>query len=1589
MKDIIGHGGGKGGGGQTFRESENTLRANVIVSSLEAWGEGPIVGPVAGAKSIYLNQTPLQNGDGSFNFGGKVAFEYRSGLPVQDTVKGFEEAGDPVTVNTEITNAAPVIQTVGDAATTVIGLTIALPQGLYEQDTTNNELRGAAVELLVEVKLSSSGVWQKARSITYNDKITSAYQETFRINRPSGSGLWDVRVSRVTADSAASSLRNNTFWAFHTELQPVANVTYPNVAYGAIQLDAAAVNSSAIPVRSAEVYGLIVQVPTNYNVRTRAYTGVWDGLFKNDWTNDPAWILYDLITNTRYGLGLDESLVDAYSFYSASLYNSELLSFTNKSGVLTSAPRFSFNFSINNGELAPELLNKVASVMNAKVMWMGGQITVLQDRPTDYTHLFTKANVIGEFKYVGTALQQRNTVVNVTWNDPSSRYQQRVSSVEDTVAIAKYGYNPANIAAFGCTGEAQAIRYGKWYLDTLLNSTETVTFTTGLEGQLVLPNEVIRIHDEQYAPTIYSGRVISSSVGEIVLDRPVSISGTSSIDVRVNGALESGTVTAAVGDTITVTGLSGAADAMAPFILSTAGVSPRDFRVTRVSEQARGIYQIEAAFYDAAKYARIETGVVVPPKVFSDPLSTTVQKPTNLVFTERVLNVDNSLKRSLVLSWTPSVSTVVARYQVTYRVNDGQVVTVTSTVPNYEIQNVSSGVTSVKVFAVSYKDVLSLPLTGTYTVATTEAPGGDLDAVTDFFVQNTSGTTFGGRTLAVTFVNPTSNGSKPSAVGDFKVEVKDGASILRTEYLPGVLPGLTQTYVYDYDKNLFDAGPRRSVTIVVTPRDGNKLLGDAATKTFSNPVPDPLANTSAVGGVGSIKILWDKPTDTDFGGVLVHRSATPGFVVGPSNLIADTTASYFSDTALTGSTFYYKVAAYDAFGKTDLNFSAELSATMLASAGIPSGATLPLTGAEGDLFYNTTDGKLYRYHSGSWTAEVGTIDLVGTLTSTQIGTDTVQSSNIAASAVGSAELGAGSVLSEKIGDGQVTYDKLTITDINNYAINGAMKYRTTTPGTSPYAHFSKVTEWTADASSELIGVSGLNYALLRKTSGSTAVAYNQPFDTSGVEVLLLVYQNDRGIYPGTIEGSIDLISGSGSFTSDIQTGTSADGPWTTVANIGLATSGWVRMTFTPTDTSVKRVRLKMTYTQVSVGFGGPGDIDGDGFSDFGQLGDVTLRKMNAGKLIVDGGITTNLLAASSVVADKIAAGSIVAGKLAADSVVALNIAANAVEADKIAANAVTADKITANAVTAGKINASAVESDKIAANAITTDKIAANAIVADKITAGTITATQIADTTITGSKLVDSTITSAKISDYIASDDFNGTIVDGVVTANGTAGWVIAKGDGTAGSGKMVIDAAEIRGTLNADAITVDGSFVSNPGGVRNWDGWYSVSFDSTGLLDQHAGNMAGTAGTNPMYARLDGLGMATIPVVNPSPPANGLNTAWNAQVSLTCRVFSSTPAWAAVVVRMNDTPPDAGDIDASGDFANVVPMFNRTIDGSSGKTFRTTLPLPSWGQGSTDDVYLWISIQLLDSSGQPLSGFTATGDIGWEIHLDQLTFAI
>ncbi|MFN9476465.1 host specificity protein J [Acidovorax sp.] len=988
-QEIKGEGGKGGGGARSPIEAENTLRSAANVRVLELISEGEIEGLVNGLESVYLNDTPVQAQDGSMNYP-RVVWDERFGMPSQSPMPGFPSTESEKAVNTEITTALSPSKATSEANIDAVRLTIALPNGLNLRDDKTGDLNGNTVTLAID-RRSQGGTWQQVGGqLVIEGKATRAYEKTYYVARPNTSnGIWEVRVRRLTPDSTSTLDISATVFSRITEINEV-QLEYANSAYVGLSVDAESVGDS-IPHRSYLVRGIKCAIPQNYNPLTRQYTGTWNGAFKYEWTNNPAWVLFDLLTNNRYGLGgddLTEDDVDKWSFYRAAKYNDELV----PDGSGGHEPRFTFDSPITVRGEAYKLLQMVAGAMRAMIVFSGGLITLCQDRPGEPVKLVSNSNVIGgKFTYSSSAKGTRYTAANITWNDKNDRYLPKVYTLEDGTAFDKYGYNLTETAAYGATSLGQAMRAAKWTLYTAQNQDSIVSYETSLAQFDLKINDIIKVYDEFYTSQAGQGRIVSATTNSVTLNQPVTITAGSKIDIVVPAG------EAAPGEaagplqyvTMNVTNQAGSHTVLnlsssfavvpkpgASFMVTSA-ISPRLFRVLRISQDSPGIMKVEAVFHDPAKYAYVENGLVTTPPVYGGGgIPGSLSKPRNLQVQPTASVFEGRVQRNLVLSWDAPQTGTVSSYIVKHRYNNGSYRTVTDIrARTFDLNNVEAGLFDFSVQAMGVNSKVGPAESIQYTYNLDGVGTSALDPVTTLRVVG-GGTEFYDVDLNFEFMNPLSNRTKPVQLKDFEIQIcrPDTQAVLRTAYVPAVAPGSMTSFAYTYTLNSADTGgPRRSVLVKVRARDVQNNVSGATTATFSNSPPATVQNFYSEALYIATNLTWTANSEKDLQGYHIWRASTPNFIPSESNHISSGLATSLHTPVPAGVTYYYKIAAYDKFTPTTdrsgngLNFAIASSTGQKAPAGVPGGYGLPTSGnVNGDTFFNIPDNRLYTYNNGTW-----------------------------------------------------------------------------------------------------------------------------------------------------------------------------------------------------------------------------------------------------------------------------------------------------------------------------------------------------------------------------------------------------------------------------------------------------------------------------------------------------------------------------------------------------------------------------------------------------------------------------------------------
>lgn len=687
---ISGAGGGGGGGASRAAvEDSDTLQSKAFVSLLDLLGEGEIGGLVNGAKSIYFNGTPLENADGTRNFAG-VTIDSRNGTQAQLPIPGYGEIESPAAIGVKITKDISYTYAVSNSNANSVRVIVSIP-ALVRIDGDTGDTHGSSVSYTISVS-TNGGSFAVLSSQTITGKTRSKYQRSTLISLPKPGTSYLIRVTRSDADSTTSNLVNETWLDSVSEIIS-SQLSYPNSALVSTRIDSAQFNQ--IPTRSYLVQGLYIKVPANYDPIARTYSGVWNGSFKLAVSDNPAWILYDLLSNTRYGLGnfISNAQVDKTALYTIGKYCDGTVS----DGFGGTEARFRISTAIQTQAEAYKVITDISSVFKGMTYWAGSQVGFVQDSPVDPTMIYSPANVInGDFQYTGTARKDRHSVALITWNDPNDAFKQHVEYVEDAALIAQFGVRKVEVVAFGCTSRGQANRVGRWMLFTEKYESNFVTFSVGIDSAFVVPGDVVRIQDPARAGKRLAGRIASATPNSVVLDSPVTLT---SPDATISMRLTDGTfvdraVLQQVGTFATLSWSDSAAvpDAGAMFIISETTLTPMMVRVLGISEVVgkSAEFQISAVEHVAAKFGYIEQGLVLPPSTIT-PLFNVPVAPTSLSITDHIYRTGLSLSTMLDISWQDA-QVGVSWWEVSVREALGVWTTTQVSSPSFSVPNVRDGV---------------------------------------------------------------------------------------------------------------------------------------------------------------------------------------------------------------------------------------------------------------------------------------------------------------------------------------------------------------------------------------------------------------------------------------------------------------------------------------------------------------------------------------------------------------------------------------------------------------------------------------------------------------------------------------------------------------------------------------------------------------------------------------------------------------------------------------------------------------------------------------------------------------------------------
>lgn len=706
MTTTIIKGRGKGGSNQTRTpvEAPDSIQSIARAKVLIALGEGEFAGGLDG-KNIFLGDsssyTPLQNADGSYNFN-NVKYEFRSGTQDQDYIHGFPGIENELQVSYELKQAVPYVRAVSNTQLSALRIRLGWPTLLLQKN--NGDKVGTRVEYAIDLSVDG-GPYETVVNGAVDDKTTSLYERSHRVNLPKSSTGWQLRVRRITPDSTSVNIVDTMRVVAVTEIID-AKLRYVNTALLYVEFDAKQF-PNGIPQVVCNPKGRIIRVPDTYDPETRTYSGTWEGVFKWAWTDNPAWIYYDIILNERFGLGqrIDATQIDKWELYRIAQYCDQLV--PDGKGGSGTEPRFRCNVYIQDRNDAWTVLRDLAGIFRGMTYWGDNKMYVLADMPRDVWHIYNHASVVeGKFTFADPSETTRNTAALVNWSDPANHYKDTPEPVYDSDLAMRFDYRQLEMTAIGCTRQSEANRRGRWAL--LTNGIgEVVTFSTGMDVPPV--GEVIGVAANELAGRTIGGRVSAVNGRNITLDRAADVKAGNRLFLNLpSGTAQARTVQAVNGNTVTVT----TPYSETPEAECNWGVDSDDlfialFRVTGTRDNNDGTFEVTGTTYNPDIYSAVDTGARLDERPVS-VIPPGVQAPPGNIVVDSYSTVNQNIAITTMRVAWDSVQGAVA-YEAEWRRDSGNWISVPRTSSlGFEVQGIYSGRYLVRVRAVNASDVSSV-----------------------------------------------------------------------------------------------------------------------------------------------------------------------------------------------------------------------------------------------------------------------------------------------------------------------------------------------------------------------------------------------------------------------------------------------------------------------------------------------------------------------------------------------------------------------------------------------------------------------------------------------------------------------------------------------------------------------------------------------------------------------------------------------------------------------------------------------------------------------------------------------------------------
>lgn len=695
---------GRKGGSSSSRtptEQPDDLQSVAKAKILIALGEGEFAGQLTG-KDIYLDGTALENADGSQNFSG-VTWEFRAGTQAQKYIQGIPGTENEISVGTEVSSATAWTRTFTNTQLSAVRLRLKWPSLFKQED--DGDLVGYSVNYAIDLQ-TDGGTWQTVLNTSVTGKTTSGYERSHRIDLPQAGSTWTIRLRKITSDANSAKIGDTMTLQSFTEVID-AKLRYPNTALLYIEFDSSQFNGS-IPQISCEPRGRVIRVPDTYDPETRTYSGTWTGAFKWAWTDNPAWIFYDLVVSDRFGLGhrLTAANIDKWTLYQVAQYCDQMV--PDGKGGNGTEPRYTCNVYIQDRNDAYTVLRDFAAIFRGMTYWGGDQIVALADMPRDVDYSYTRANVVGgRFTYSSSTTKSRYTTALVSWSDPGNAYADAMEPVFEQPLVARYGFNQLEMTAIGCTRQSEANRKGRWGILTN-NKDRVVSFDVGLDGNIPQPGYIIAVSDELLSGKVMGGRISAVNGRVIKLDRVADAAAGDRLILNLpSGASQSRTIQAVNGESVTVTtAYSETPQAEAVWVVESDELYAQQYRVVSVSDNGDGTFSITGAWHDPDKYARIDTGAIIDQRPVSVIPPGNQSPPANIVISSFSVVQQNISVETMRVSWDQAQNAIA--YEAQWRRNDGNWVNVPrSSTTSFDVPGIYAGRYLVRVRAINAAEISS------------------------------------------------------------------------------------------------------------------------------------------------------------------------------------------------------------------------------------------------------------------------------------------------------------------------------------------------------------------------------------------------------------------------------------------------------------------------------------------------------------------------------------------------------------------------------------------------------------------------------------------------------------------------------------------------------------------------------------------------------------------------------------------------------------------------------------------------------------------------------------------------------------------